>query len=52
MGVAQNLRATLTVGESVSAVVDKAVAIDNRVAIVDDRVKVVDERVADVIRGA
>ena len=52
MGIAQNLRATHALGESVSGVVDKVVAIDNRVVSVDDRVKAVDERVAEVIRGA
>ena len=59
MGIAQNLRATHTVGESVRAVADKVVAVDNRVAGVDDRVasvgdrvRVVDDRVAEVIRGA
>ena len=59
MGIAQNLRATHTVGESVRAVADKVVAIDNRVAGVDDRVasvgdrvRVVDDRVAEVIRRA
>ena len=45
MGIAQNLKATHTVGESVRGVVDK-------VASVDDRVRVVDDRVAEVIRGA
>ena len=59
MGIAQNLRATHTVGESVRAVADKVVAVDNRVAGVDDRVasvgdrvRVVDDRVAEVIRRA
>jgi hypothetical protein len=59
MGIAQNLKATHTVGESVRRVADQAVAIDNRVAGVDNRVAGVDERVAnvdnrvtEVIRGA
>ena len=59
MGIAQNLRATHTVGESVRAVADKVIAADNRVAGVDhrvasvgDRVRVVDDRVAEVIRRA
>jgi hypothetical protein len=59
MGIAQNLKATHTVGESVRGVVDKVIAIDERVARVDDRVArvddrvgVVDDRVAVVARGA
>jgi hypothetical protein len=59
MGIAQNLKATHTVGESVRGVVNKVVAIgnrvagvDDRVASVDDRVRVVDDRVVEVIRGA
>jgi hypothetical protein len=66
MAIAENLKATHAVGESVRAVADKAVAIDdrvagvddrvagvgNRVASVDDKVKAVDDRVAEVIRGA
>jgi hypothetical protein len=59
MGIAQNLKATQTVGECVRGVVDRVVAIDNkvagvddRVAGVDDRVRVVDDRVAEVVRGA
>jgi hypothetical protein len=52
MGIAQNLKATHTVGESVRRVADEVVAIDSRVANVDDRVRVVDHRVAEVIRGA
>ena len=59
MAIAENLKATHAVGESVRAVADKAVAIDdrvvgvgNRVASVDDKVRVVDDRVAEVIRGA
>ena len=45
MGIAQNLKATHTVGESVRRVADEVVAVDNRVANVDDRV-------GEVIRGA
>jgi hypothetical protein len=59
MGIAQNLKATHTVGESVRGVADKVEAVDNRVASVDDRVagvgdrvRVVDDRVAEVVRGA
>ena len=52
MGIAQNLKATHTVGESVREVMDKVVVMDNRVAGVDDRVRVVDNRVAEVGRGA
>ena len=66
MGIAQNLKATQAVGESVRGVADQVVAINNnvarvdnrvagvsdRVAGVDDRVKVVDDRVAEGIRGA
>ena len=66
MGIAQNLKATHTVGESVRRVADEVVAIDNKVAgvdervtsvgdqvaSVDDRVRVVDDRVTEVIRGA
>ena len=59
MGIAQNLKATHTVGENVRGVVDKVIAIDERVARVDDRVArvddrvgVVDDRVAVVARGA
>ena len=44
MGIAQNLRATHTVGESVRGVVV-------RVASVEDRVRVIDNRVAEAIRG-
>jgi hypothetical protein len=65
MGIAQNLKATHNVGESVKEVVDNVVAINNnvagvddrvagvsdRVASVDDRVRVVDDNVAEVIRG-
>ena len=59
MGIAQNLKATHTVGESVRGVADKVVVIDDRVADVgdsvarvDDRVRVVDDRVAEVSHGA
>jgi hypothetical protein len=45
MGIAENLKATHAVSESVREVVDKVVVIDNRVAGVDDRV-------AEVVRGA
>jgi hypothetical protein len=48
MGIAQNLKATHTVGESVRGVVDKVVAIDNRVASVGDKVAGVDDRLAGV----
>jgi len=59
MGIAQNLKATHTVGESVRRAVDEVVAIDNRITGVDervanvgDRVRVVDDKVTEVIRGA
>jgi hypothetical protein len=59
MGIAQNLKATHIVGESLRKVADEVVAIDNRVAgvdervaNVDDRVRVVDDRITEVIRGA
>jgi hypothetical protein len=59
IGIAENLKATHTVGESVREVVDKVVVIDNRVAGVgdrvdgvDDRVRVVDGRVTEIVRGA
>ena len=59
MAIAENLKATQAVGETVRGVADNVVAIDNRVAgvgdrvaSIDDRVKVVDDRVAEVIRGA
>ena len=51
MGIAQNLKATHTVGESVRRVADVVVAIDNRVANVNNRVRVVDDKVTEVIRG-
>jgi hypothetical protein len=51
MGIAQNLKATHTVGESVRRVADEVVAIDNRVANVNNRVRVVDDKVTEVIRG-
>ena len=52
MGIAQNLKATHTVGECVKGVLDKVVVIDNRVAGVDDRVRVVDDKVTEAISGA
>jgi hypothetical protein len=52
MGIAQNLKATHTVGESVRGVADKVEAVDNRVAGVGERMRVVDDRVAEVVRGA
>ena len=56
MGIAQNLKATHTVGESVRRVANEVVArvvgVDDRVANVDGRVRVVDDRVAEVVRGA
>jgi hypothetical protein len=52
MAIAENLKATHAVGETVRGVADNVVAIDNRVASIDDRVKIVDDRVAEVIRGA
>ena len=48
MAIAENLKTTHAMGESVRAVADKAVAIDYRVAGVDDRVAGVDDRVAGV----
>ena len=48
MGIAQNLKATHTVGENVRGVVDKVAAIDSKVAGVDERVAGVDDRVAGV----
>ena len=45
MGIAQNLKATHTVGDSVREVVDMVAVVDNRVAGVDDRV-------AEAVRGA
>jgi len=56
MGVAQNLKATHTVGESVRRVANEVVArvvgVDDRVANVDGRLRMVDDRVAEVVRGA
>ncbi len=66
MGIAQNLKATHTVGENVRRVADEVVAVDIRVAGVDDRVanvhntvkgvgdrmRMVDDSIAEVIRGA
>ena len=51
MGIAQNLKATHTVGESVRRVADEVVAVDNRVASVGDQVTSVGDRVTEVIRG-
>ena len=51
MGIAQNLKATHALGESMKGIVDKVAVIDNRVAGVDDRMRVVDNKVAEVIRG-
>ncbi len=55
MGIAQNLKATHTVGESMrrvaNEVVVRVVGVDDRVANVDGRVRVVDDRVAEVVRG-
>jgi prophage DNA circulation protein len=48
MGIAQNLKATQTVGECVKEVADKVVSIDYRVAGVDDRVDSVAGQVAGV----
>ena len=48
MGIAENLRAVHTVGESVRGVADKVAVVDNRVAGVDDRVARVDTAVKDV----
>jgi methyl-accepting chemotaxis protein len=48
MGIAQNLKATHTVGKSVKRVAEEVVAIDNRVAGVDERVVSVGDKVASV----
>ena len=48
MGIAQNLKATHAVGESVRRVADDVVTIDNRVAGVDNRVASVGDNVASV----
>ena len=48
MGIAQNLKSTYTLGESVRGVVDKVATIDDRVAGVGDRVDVVDNAVQGV----
>ena len=48
MGIAQNLKATHAVGESVKEIVDKVVAIDNKVTSVDDRVAGVGDRVVSI----
>ena len=52
MGIAQNLKATHAVGESVRGVADQVAAINNNVAGVDGRVKVVADMVSEGIRGA
>ena len=59
MGIAQNLRATHNVGESVRGVADRVFSVETAVKDVgtmvvgvDDRVRVVDDRVAEAIRGA
>jgi hypothetical protein len=59
MAIAENLKVTHAVDETVRGVADNVIAINNRVAgvgdrvaSIDDRVKVVDDRVAEVIRGA
>ena len=66
MAIAENLKATRVVGESVKGVGAKVVAFDNRmagmddrvagvgdrVASVDGRVRVVDDKVAEAVRGA
>ena len=51
MGIAQNLKATQALGESMKGVVDKIAVIDNRVVGVEDRMRVVDNNVVEVIRG-
>ena len=48
MGIAENLRATHAVGESVRRIAENAVVIDNRVAGVSDRVASVDNAVKEV----
>ena len=48
MGIAQNLKATHTVGESLRGVADEVVAIDNRVAHVDNRLASVGVQVVGV----
>ena len=52
MGIAQNLKATHTVGESVRRVADEVASVDNRVANVGDKVANVDDRVRVVGHGA
>ena len=49
MGIAQNLKATHAVGETVRRAAYEVTA---RVAGVDKRVRVIDDSVAEVIRGA
>ena len=51
MGIAQILKATHALGESMKGVVDKMAVIDNRVVGVEDRMRVVDNNVVEVIRG-
>ncbi|KAF8483006.1 hypothetical protein DFH94DRAFT_647558, partial [Russula ochroleuca] len=48
MGIAQNLKATHAVGESVREVVEQVVAINNKVVAVDDRVAGVGDRVVSI----
>jgi hypothetical protein len=59
IGIAQNLRATHIVGESVMGVADRVASVDSAVKDVGtmvvgvgDTVRVVDDRVAEVIQGA
>ena len=51
MTIAENLRATHAVDESVREVTEQVLAVDDRVAGVDDRVANVNDRVTEVIRG-
>ena len=51
MGIAQNLKATHALGESMKGVVEKMEVIDNRVVGVEDRMRVVDNNVVEVIHG-
>ena len=48
MAVAENLRATHAVDESLKGVAERVVAVDDRVTGVDDRLANVDDRVANV----
>lgn len=59
MGIAQNLKATATVGQTLRAVEDRGGAIEKTVAGVDDRMasldgkmEVVNDKVEQAIRGA